>query len=70
MNRDQAQRLLQIALADTGAQDRCPGPNGPVLLVDDVVDSGWTLTTIAALLRQAGSGCVYPAALATASVKE
>ena len=38
---------------------------GPVLLVDDVVDSGWTFTILAMLLRQAGSGPVYPVALAT-----
>ena len=31
----------------------------PVLLVDDVVDSGWTMTVIAALLKQAGSGSVF-----------
>jgi len=43
-------------------------PSGPVLLVDDVVDSGWTLTVVAALLRQAGSGPVWPVALATTSV--
>ena len=42
-----------------------PVPKGPVLLVDDVVDSSWTLTVIAALLRQAGSGPVWPFALAT-----
>ena len=41
----------------------------PVLLVDDIVDSGWTLTVIAALLQQAGSGLVYPIALASSSVK-
>jgi ATP-dependent DNA helicase RecQ len=40
----------------------------PVLLVDDVVDSGWTLTVIAALLRRAGSGPVWPVALADSSV--
>lgn len=34
-----------------------------VLLVDDMVDSRWTLTIITALLRQAGSGSVYPFAL-------
>lgn len=39
----------------------------PVLLVDDVVDSGWTMTVIAALLKQAGSGPVFPVALATTS---
>lgn len=37
---------------------------GAVLLVDDMVDSGWTLTVIGALLRQAGSGPVFPLALA------
>jgi len=40
---------------------------GAVLLVDDVVDSGWTLTLLAVLLRQRGSGPVYPFALAKAS---
>ena len=40
-------------------------PGDPVLLVDDVVDSGWTLTVIAALLRMAGSGPVWPLALST-----
>ena len=42
-------------------------PKGPVLLVDDVVDSGWTLTLLAVLLRQHGSGPVYPFALGKAS---
>jgi ATP-dependent DNA helicase RecQ len=45
-------------------------PVGSVLLVDDIVDSGWTLTVIAALLLQAGSGPVYPFALASTSVKD
>lgn len=35
-----------------------------LFLVDDVVDSGWTLTVITALLRQAGSGPVFPVTLA------
>jgi len=42
----------------------------PVLLVDDVIDSGWTLTVVAALLQQAGSGMVYPVALASSSVSD
>jgi len=42
-----------------------PIPEGPVLLVDDMVDSTWTLTVVAALLRQARSGPVWPTALAT-----
>jgi ATP-dependent DNA helicase RecQ len=45
-----------------------PVPDGPVLLVDDVVDSGWTLTVIAALLRRAGSPAVWPLALASSSM--
>jgi ATP-dependent DNA helicase RecQ len=40
------------------------GIAGPVLLVDDVFDSRWTFTIVAALLRQAGSGPVFPLALA------
>ena len=36
----------------------------PVLLVDDVVRSTWTMTLIAALLQEAGSGPVFPCALA------
>ena len=39
-------------------------PSGPVLLVDDVVDSRWTMTVVAMLLRRAGSGPVLPFALA------
>lgn len=41
----------------------------PVLLVDDVVDSGWTLAVIATLLREAGSGPVFPLALASAQAE-
>lgn len=44
-----------------------PVPQGPVLLVDDVFDSGWTLAVIAALFRQAGCGPVWPVALAAAN---
>ena len=39
-------------------------PEGPVLLVDDMVDSRWTLTIAAWLLRSHGSGEVFPLALA------
>ncbi len=38
----------------------------PVLLVDDIIDSGWTLTVVAAALRQTGSGPVFPLVLARA----
>jgi ATP-dependent DNA helicase RecQ len=43
-------------------------PDGPVLLADDVVDSTWTMTVAAALLKHAGSGAVWPVALTTSSV--
>lgn len=38
---------------------------GPVLLVDDVVDSRWTLTICGERLRKRGSGPVYPFVLAS-----
>ncbi|MER6558340.1 RecQ family ATP-dependent DNA helicase [Streptomyces sp. NPDC001027] len=42
------------------------GSPGPVLLVDDFTDSGWTLAVAARLLRRAGGGDVLPLVLATA----
>jgi ATP-dependent DNA helicase RecQ len=39
---------------------------GPLLLVDDLVDSGWTITIVARLLCQAGAPGVLPLALAVA----
>jgi ATP-dependent DNA helicase RecQ len=38
-------------------------PHGPVLLVDDVRGSGWTLTTVSGRLRDAGAGPVHPLVL-------
>ncbi len=43
---------------------------GPVLIVDDIVDSGWTLTVAGWLLRTHGSGQVHPFALAVASARD
>jgi ATP-dependent DNA helicase RecQ len=37
---------------------------GPVILVDDFCDSGWTLAVIARLLRRAGAAAVFPLVLA------
>jgi ATP-dependent DNA helicase RecQ len=45
--------------------DRLTGLTGPVLLVDDLIDSGWTMTLAARLLRRAGAPAVLPLALAT-----
>ena len=40
---------------------------GPVILIDDVVDSRWTMTEIGRLLRRSGFPCVFPVALATSA---
>jgi len=50
------------------AIDQWTGINGAVFVVDDLVDSRWTFTVIAALLRGAGSGLVFPVALALNSL--
>ena len=41
-------------------------PDGPALLVDDTVQSGLTLTVVAAALRRAGCPAVLPLVLAQA----
>ncbi|MBB5869721.1 ATP-dependent DNA helicase RecQ [Allocatelliglobosispora scoriae] len=47
--------------------DALAGLGGPVLLVDDLVDSGWTMALAARELRLAGAAAVLPLALASAS---
>ena len=42
---------------------------GPVLLVDDLVDSRWTFTVVAWELRRRGSGEAWPLALADAGAR-
>jgi ATP-dependent DNA helicase RecQ len=42
-------------------------PSGSVLLIDDAYDSGWTFAIVSALLRQSGSGEVFPFALMSTS---
>ena len=42
------------------------GLAGPVLLVDDLVDSGWTMALAGRALRRAGAPGVLPLALAVA----
>jgi ATP-dependent DNA helicase RecQ len=44
-----------------------PRAPGPVLLIDDRVETGWTMTVGAKLLREAGAPAVLPLALATQS---
>lgn len=57
-----AQQLMNILEAIAVRHDRVLP--GPVLLVDDIIDSGWTLTVCGARLRRAGSDPVFPFALA------
>jgi ATP-dependent DNA helicase RecQ len=57
---------VQQARNIDGSVGLVPGqiPDGPVLLVDDMVDSKWTITVASCLLRKHGSGPVWPIALA------
>ena len=62
-----AQRLRQVHDAFTISDDLAAAiaaNQGPILLVDDSVDTGWTMTVAARLLRRAGAGAVLPFALA------
>ncbi|SEL66618.1 ATP-dependent DNA helicase RecQ [Rhodococcus maanshanensis] len=43
------------------------GADGPILLLDDLADTGWTLTMAARELRMAGAPAVLPFALASVS---
>ncbi|BEP16360.1 DEAD/DEAH box helicase [Acidothermaceae bacterium B102] len=62
-----AQRLRSVwgcFEVDDALAEALAGLDGaPVLLVDDLVDTGWTFTVVAALLRERGSGPVLPLAL-------
>ncbi len=61
-----AYRVAALAGA-WSAPDAAVLQGGPVLLVDDVTDTGWTLTMAARVLRRAGAGEVLPFALAAVS---
>jgi ATP-dependent DNA helicase RecQ len=63
-NSAQRVRTLWTAMAVPPGLD---GVGGPVLLVDDRVDTGWTMTVAAKLLREAGAPAVLPLALAVTS---
>jgi ATP-dependent DNA helicase RecQ len=67
-NSAQRVRALHDAFAvPDEVASRLAGLAGPVLLVDDLVDSGWTMAIVARLLRLAGAPAVYPFALAVTS---
>jgi ATP-dependent DNA helicase RecQ len=62
-----ARRLAALAASLTVPESlraALAGTEGPVLLVDDLVDTGWTMTYAARLLRQSGAEAVLPLALA------
>jgi ATP-dependent DNA helicase RecQ len=64
-NSAQRLRALWSAFAVPGqVGDAVASLEGPVLLVDDRVDTGWTMTVAAKLLREAGAPAVLPLALA------
>lgn len=55
------------ALHNSWESPRLDAADGPVLLVDDLTDSGWTLTMAARVVRAAGADAVLPFALASVS---
>ncbi|WP_030766500.1 RecQ family ATP-dependent DNA helicase [Streptomyces sp. NRRL F-2664] len=64
-----AQRLRALSGAFTVPEELAgalAAASGPVLLVDDYTDSGWTLAVAARLLRRAGADQVLPLVLASA----
>jgi ATP-dependent DNA helicase RecQ len=64
-----AQRVRALHDAFTtppGMAEAVAGLDGPVLLVDDLVDSGWTMVLAGRELRRAGAPGVLPLALAVA----
>jgi ATP-dependent DNA helicase RecQ len=63
-NSAQRVRTLWNALTVPEAAGSAPGP---VLLVDDRVDTGWTITIAARILREAGAPGVLPLVLAITS---
>jgi ATP-dependent DNA helicase RecQ len=66
-----AQRVRQLWHAFEVPEETIAGlqalGSAPVLLVDDLVDSGWTMTLVARELRLAGAASVLPFALALAT---
>ncbi|HXU75304.1 MAG TPA: RecQ family zinc-binding domain-containing protein, partial [Methylomirabilota bacterium] len=66
---DWRQKVTPLAATVAGAGARARLPASPVLLVDDMVDSKWTITMASVLLQQHGSGPVYPFALASSSLR-
>jgi ATP-dependent DNA helicase RecQ len=65
-----AQRLDSLWHAFTvpdEVRDAIDGLDGPVLVVDDRIETGWTMTVAARLLREAGAPATLPFALAAST---
>ena len=65
VQKEMANSSQQARNVDGSLSIRGNVPAGPVLLVDDTVDSRWTMTVAASVLISNGSGPVYPLALAS-----
>ena len=63
--RDQVNRFYRCQNLDGVFEVDSELPGGPVLLVDDLINSGWTLAVTSLLLRRKGSGDVLPLALSS-----
>ena len=62
-----AQRLRALwdqLIVPEPLRDAIAHGSGPVLLVDDRIESGWSMTVAAKVLREAGAPAVLPFALA------
>ena len=59
------QRVAAVtaSLVPAGGLSEGSLPAGPILLVDDVYSSGWTMTVAASLLEELGATAVYPIVL-------
>lgn len=53
------------AISSFSVTEECPHCN--ILLIDDIVDSKWTLTVCGYLLKQKGAELIYPFAIASAA---
>jgi ATP-dependent DNA helicase RecQ len=56
--------LWDVLEVPDDVRDVIGGLDGPVLVVDDRIETGWTMTVAARLLRQAGAPGALPLALA------
>ncbi len=62
-----AQRLSSLWHAfelPAAVRDAVTGLDGPVLVIDDRIETGWTMTVVARLLREAGASAALPLVLA------